>query len=312
MKKFKFDADAAEKQAKQYAGNVENKFGMVLIEKNKRMPVESLQFNRHYQRVTETARKEKVKQGIHACGHFLPEKSITVNQNNEVVDGQHRLLAVKELGMSHIPVTKYYFEDKDKEASFFIYINGFDERLNAVDYWYAMYLSGDPLAMVMYKLESDSRSALKDKIIIKGKKTDKTKITVTPTLEIIGVAIGFIGQGHNWQKSQHSLWLKRLADKPFENILKEVNEFIGWYEAIFGDKKNAPWAYQLDSFRAIKYLYVSLKEKGWHLKKETVIKMKSFKLDATFMTAPLAGKKYQLVDHFNKNRKKERLPYNIS
>jgi hypothetical protein len=291
--------------------NGKNKFGMVLVDKYKKMPIESLKFNRHYQRATEVARKEKVKQGILTCGHFLPEKSITVNQDNEVVDGQHRLLAAKELGMSHIPVSKYYFEDKDKEAKFFVYINGFDERLNVVDYWYAMYLSGDPLAIVLYNLESDPRSALKNKIVIKGKKTDKSKLNTTQVLEIVGLAIGIIGKGRNWQKTQHSLWLKKLSSGSFEKILDEVNGFIGWYETIFGDKKTAPWAYYLDSFRAIKYLYVALKQKDWHRRKETIVKMKSFKLDATFMAAPLAGKKYQLIDHFNKNRKNQRLPYNI-
>lgn len=292
------------------AENGKNKFGMVLVDKYKKMPIESLQFNRHYQRATEVARKEKVKQGILTCGHFLPEKSITVNQDNEVVDGQHRLLAAKELGMSHIPVSKYYFEDKDKEANFFIYINGFDERLKSVDYWYAMFLAGDPLAETLYRLESDHRSVLKDKIVIKGKKTEKTKIPASYILEIVGVAIGNTSGG-NWKKVDHHLWLKKLSATSFDDILLYSNTFITWYESIFGDKKTIPWAYYSDAFRAIQYLYILLSRKGWAHKKDTIAKMKSFKLDATFMAAPLAGKKYQLIDHFNKSRKNQRLPYNI-
>jgi len=287
-----------------------NKFGMILVENNIKMPVESLQFNEHYQRALEIARKEKVKQGIISCGHFLPEKSITVNQNNEVVDGQHRLCAVRELGMSHIPVSKYYFADKKKEAAFFVYINGFDERLNIVDYWYAMYLANDPIAVTMYNLESDPRSALKDKIVVKGRKTGKSKISPTQVLESIQIALATTNRG-NWTKADHHIWLKKLNQLSYAVVLQRVNEFIVWYEKIFGSKKDTPWAYHMDSFRAIKYFYKILQERGWHQKKDTFIKMKSFKLGATFMTAPLTGKKYQLIDHFNKNRQKQRLPYNI-
>lgn len=313
MKKFNFNCERAKKMAEEHpVGQAEgkNRFGMTLLEKNKKMSVESLKFNKQYQRATEVARKENVKKGIVTCGHFLPEKSITVNQANEVVDGQHRLLAAQELGLSHIPVSKYYFEDKDKEAAFFVYINGFDERLSVVDYWYAMYLSGDPLAETIYKLESEARSLLNNKVVIKGKKTDKSKISITQVLEIIHMAIGNTNRG-NWAKADHEIWLKQLSKCSFDDVLKTTNDFIGWYETIFGNKKNTPWAYYLDSFRAIKYFYKALYSRGWHKSKDTVAKMKSFNLGATFMAAPLAGKKYQLIDHFNKNKKHKRLPYNI-
>jgi hypothetical protein len=42
----------------------ENDFGMSLISANKKLPVESLKFNREYQRATEVARKNKVVESI--------------------------------------------------------------------------------------------------------------------------------------------------------------------------------------------------------------------------------------------------------
>jgi hypothetical protein len=286
----------------------ENNFGMTLISSNKKLPVESLKFNRQYQRATEVARKEKVKQSIIKCGHFLPDQSITVNQDYEVVDGQHRLLAAKDLEISHIPATIYNFSDKEKEAAFFVHINGFDQRLNPVDYWYGRMLSGCPLARFMYFLESDSQSNLRGQIIVKGANSHKNRIPPSMVLEIIILGMGY---SHQWTKARDESFVQKIKTMGEGPILFHTNQFVSWYQFIFGIKKENPIAYRRDSFRAICSLYKRLQSSNIAHQKITMQKMKTFPMNAAFVTAPLAGKKYQLINHFNKNRQKNKIPYNL-
>jgi len=289
-------------------GVSENNFGMTLIDSNKKLPVESLKFNRQYQRATETARKESVKQSIIDCGHYLPDQSITVNQDNEVVDGQHRLLAAIDLGINAIPATIYNFSDKKKEAAFFVHINGFDQRLNQVDYWYGRFLAGDPVAEFLYYLESSKESSLYEKIVVKGSNTSK-KISTTMALAIIMYAVGF--KNKNWQKKDHPALVTRLKQAGEKKVLFFINDFVSWYESIFGTKKENTVAYNLDVFRAILALHIRLASEGLQNQKNTINKLKRFNLGTAFITAPLAGKKYQLIDHFNKGRQKNKIPYNL-
>ena len=289
--------------------DLQNEFGMVLVEANKKVSAKTLNFNRNYQRATEHSRKEKVKKSMLSCGQFLSEKSLTVNQDDEVVDGQHRLLAALEIDWESVPITKYYFTDPQSEAAFFSHINGFDERLGAKDYWYSKYLSGDPIATFIYNLDENYHTALKDKIRLKGKDTKDSKLSIGQVLECLAIGIGY--NTSNWEKTRHDKWVKQFNKFTESALLIVIDDFISWYEQIFGTKKENPIAYRQDSFRAIKFFYLALKKKGLHNKKTTIYKMKTFNLDVAFVTAPLHGKNYQLINHFNKGRRKETIPYNI-
>lgn len=286
----------------------ENDFGMTLISSNKKLPVESLKFNRQYQRATEQARKEKVKQSIIKCGQFLTDQSLTVNQDFEVVDGQHRLLAAKELKISHIPATVYRFSDKQKEAAFFVHINGFVQALNPVDYWYGRFLSGCPIATFMYFLEASQESKLRGQIVIKGSDSHKNRIPPSMALEIIIIGIG---HAHQWTRQRDNAFVKKMTEVGETQALLKINQFVGWYQDIFGTKKENPIAYRRDAFRAICSLYNRLLIVDMTHNKTTIQKMQTFPMNSAFVTAPLAGKKYQLIDHFNKNRKKNKIPYNL-
>lgn len=287
----------------------ENIFGMSLISSNRLVPIESLQFNRNYQRSVEKARVEKVKSSMCECGMFLPGEALTVNQNNEIVDGQHRYIAAKELDYSEVPVIKYRFESVEKEAAFFMHINNYDPRLSTVDHWFGLLASGDPFAELMYFLDENSSSALYNKIALKGRQTKKTKMTISQAAECVLTAVG--ENSNNWDKVRHKKQAARVCSMSRPVILKNLNQFVRWYEEIFGTKQDAPWAYRVDSFRAVRMLYGRLKEKGLHDNKSTINKMKSFNMDASFIAAPIQGKKYQLIDHFNKNRKTNRIEYSI-
>ena len=286
----------------------DNDFGMTLIEVHKKVPVESLKFNQDYQRAKQPSRVRQVKNGLIACGQFLSDKPITVNQNNEVVDGQHRLWAAMELGYNHVPIAKYKFATPELEAKYFIFTNNYDPRLKTPDLWYANLLSKDPIAVFMYRLDEDPNSILKDNIALKHKETNY-KWRIPPTLEIIGLASG--DPHHNWTKQIHPKWITLLSNKGQKNTLIEVNEFVSWYQSIFGMKKKNPFAYYTDTFRAAKLLYIKLKEKGWHNKQSTINKMKSFQVDSAFIAAPLAGKKQLLIGHYNHQKKKDVLDYSI-
>jgi hypothetical protein len=80
---------------------------------------------------------------------------------------------------------------------------------------------------------------------------------------------------------------------------------VSWYCKIFGEKTTSSPAYRLDSFRAIRFLYEALMRLGVAHDKATIDKMKSFLVDTTFVTAPLNGKKYLLVSHYNKGKQKK-------
>ena len=288
-------------------GSIENRFGMKLLETAKKVPVESLKFNRDYQRATETARKESAKKGMIACGQFLPDKPITVNQDNEIVDGQHRYIAAKEIGMTHVWAVRYLFTDKQKEAEFFIFINNFDQRLKTADYWYANYLAKDTLAVFLYEMNENPESALKNMIALKGSETN-SKWTISNAQDALGTAIGF---DTNWKKDSHHHWVARIEAYGNKTVMHKTNLFVKWYHDVFGLKSETPWSHRKDVFRAIKFLYLKLEEIGNAHSKDTVNKMKSFVVDSSFLAAPLIGKKNMLVSFYNKNRKKNTLTWEI-
>ena len=288
-------------------GDMENRFGMKQLESAKKVPIESLKFNRDYQRATEHARKENAKKGMIACGQFLPDKPLTVNQDNEIVDGQHRYLAAKELGHKTVPVVRYSFASKQKEAEFFIFINNFDQRLKAADFWYASYLAKDTMASLMYELNESDLSALKNNIALKGSETN-SKWSISSVQEAIGLAIG---NDTNWQKKAHTAWTNKIESMGTKTVVSRVNMFVRWYHDIFGLKSDAPWAHRLDVFRAIKFLYLKLESINNTHSRDTINKMKSFVVDSAFISAPLIGKKMHLVNHYNKSRKKNLLSWEI-
>jgi hypothetical protein len=285
----------------------ENRFGMTVIEKNVLVPVNSLKINQDYQRIKDRARVANVKKSMIKCAQFLPDKSITVNQNNEIVDGQHRYWAAKELGWEVVPITKYFFSNKKNEAAFFTHINGFDQRLKTHDFWYALYLSGDELAEFLYRLEESPLSALKEKIAIRGKLTKESKWTISNVLQIIVFAV--TGSSDNWSKRNHELLVSKIQTVGRGIVFERVNEFVIWFEDIFGTKKENSLAHYVDSFRAILFFYSLLKRNEWHNKKETISKMKQFRIDQNFITAPLIGKKQLLVGHYNGQKKKNIIEY---
>ena len=289
------------------AANMENMFGMTLLEKNKIVPIESLKFNRDYQRAMDPSRKEKVKKGIVSCGQFLPDKPVVVNQDNEIVDGQHRVTAAKEIGITRIPVVKYRFSSKKKEAEFFIFTNNYDPRLKPVDYWYAKYLAGDGLAVFLYELNTSENSALQNMIALKGSETN-SKWVISSVLGAISVPFNV---DSHWEKKVHDYWISALHDMGTKTVMGKINMFVNWYHQIFGYKSDSPWAHRQDVFRAIKTLYINLELMGYAHSKDAVNKMKSFIVDSAFISAPLIGKKMHLVNHYNKNRKKNLLSWEI-
>lgn len=287
--------------------NDENKYGMTVIERYKIVPTDSLKINQDYQRIKDLARVANVKKSMIKCGQFLPDKCLTVNQNDEIVDGQHRYWAAREIGWEKIPITKYYFNNKENEAAFFAHINGFDQRLKSPDYWYALYLSGDDLAKFLYRLEESPMSALNEKIAVKGKLTEKTKWNIGKVLQVVNVAMERYDT--NWKKAEHHIMIEKLRQFSVEVVVDRVNEFVYWFQKIFGEKKDNTLVYYRDSFRAILFFYSLLYRKGWHNKPETISKMKQFRVDQNFITSPLIGKKQILVSHYNGKKKNNTLEW---
>ena len=283
----------------------QNDFDMEFIGKLDNFPIDLLKFNEHYQRGIEKKRKEPIKKSIMKTGLFLPDKAITINQRNEIVDGQHRVLAAKECGLSHVPVSRYLFRDPKKEVAFFVHINNFDQRLNAYDYWFARFIEGDPVAVTIYKLESDPMSIVKNMIAIKGKQTQDRKFSIPQILEIIEMSIGM--KKGNWTKDRHQKWVEVIIDTGWPTILNVCNSFFSWFLEIFGQKINNPQAYTVDSFRAIKFLYIKLKEISEHQNRTTISKMKTFSIDTVYATSPIAGKKMLLINHYNKGKSKNKI-----
>jgi hypothetical protein len=187
-----------------------NKFGMKFMDKGE-IDIANLKFNPVYQRKLEPHRWKEVLGSMERTGVFAIESPIVINQNNEIVDGQHRVVAAEKYGFKKVLYVRYYFASEKCEAKYFKHMNKFNSKQKPVDYWFSAKMAGDRLANILYKLDEQDTSSLKNQIALKGKQTN-TKLSISQVLSMILYAV-------DWKRT----WSYTTKDE------KKINGYLNKY-----------------------------------------------------------------------------------
>lgn len=256
-----------------------------------------------YQRCIEPSRKRGIAQSMVTTGYW-PEETIIVNQDFEIVDGQHRVVAALQVGIKQVPISVVEFKDKRTEATYFSLKNNWNTSLKPVDFWYARYQFCHPYATCIYELDIDDDSLLKNNIALKGRETKKAKFTITDCCLFINFAVGY---NQNWSKEKDAFLTKRVVNLGYEPIKEEINDFIDCFYSIFGNSKRSnPFAYRASSIRSFITFYSLAKRQDFLSSRrklnEFIGKMATYALTADFLKANHAGRIQMLITHFNHKR----------
>jgi hypothetical protein len=264
--------------------------------------------NETYQRPIEPSRKNRIATSMRDSGYW-PFEVIILNEKHEVIDGQHRVSAAKMVGIKYVLVCIVSFPSHEKEAMFFTVKNSYNPLLSPIHFWHARYESKHPIAVLMYKLESDPESKMYGKIAIKGKATARVKYPINQFFTLLLPVIGI----------KESTWMRRLDNRiinaingtNYAFIKNNINKLSSWIELCFGEKQDNPTAYLSHNIRSIVLFYFLLIDNN--IKPDSTInKMKSYAVTAEFAKMSRAGKIYSLISHYNSGRKVgSRMKYNV-
>ena len=282
---------------------------ITVLSKYELVDVRLIELPPSYQRCIEPRRLKKISNSIKLYGYW-PQEVITVNKGLQIIDGQHRYHAAIDNGIKKIPISILRFENISDEAKFFCAKNSYNTSLKPIDFWHAAFLAGDITANVIYQLNTDDDSLLKDMISLKGSEGKTSKFNVTECIAIIKVCA--LGMATHGGLSKNEFLSPRIGATSYYTIKEEVNLCVGWFFDCFGDKKNNPIPFRGTSISAILPVYIELKKQGFlntaEKRKSVVRKFRAFHFDGLFIKAGLLGQTMSLVNHFNHKRKK-RLNY---
>lgn len=261
-----------------------------------------------YQRKLEPKRLNKIKDKMKRYG-YKQHEVIVLNQNNVVVDGQHRVNVAQQLGVEKVPATIYKFDSKEDEAKFFADQNDHVTNLDNVTYWYSKYLYGDKLATYIHWLAQDNQSLLRRNIKIKGE-TGSNKLTIPEVLSLMAAAFDL----------PNSAWTRR-DDPSFQKVVEKysydgyngfrenMNNVVDFFYKCFGrERYGNHQAFKQSTIRPFTVFYRRLKERGLD-NDQSASKMSNFVFTNEFHKLTFMGKVISFTDHFNRNRTKNKIPY---
>jgi hypothetical protein len=278
-----------------------------IVEDFKWVSVNWLKLGKEYQRDIESPRLKKVEKGMSKYG-FWPHKPIAAFEDGSILDGQHRLIIARKLGIKKVPVTIYRSMKLEKEAELFSDDNSHSTNLKCTDMINADRLAKDPAALIIYKLEEDPHSKLKGRITLKNKRTGiRDRFSIGAVISLINTVV-FGRNALHWKKDSHRKLADEIEEKGYEHILSRVNLFLTWFYAFAENKQANPFAYRLKTFRALLRVYLSLEKQGflstpakWQ---KTVDQMRKFNFsEYGFNKSEWTSRAMLLRDHINKNRK---------
>lgn len=274
-------------------------YSIKTIEYNKLMKIDNLNFNTEYQRMIESARLKKIIESIKIYGYW-PFEVVILNEKHEVIDGQHRAKAAKMTGVESIPVCVVTFPNKKLEAQFFSDKNNYNTNLKPVDFWHARYLSGHPVAQLIYRFESDKSCNLHQRIAVKGSETKKTKFTINEILSMVCVITDLSKIA--WRKDIDTMLTSKILNMGYDVSVNKINKLTGWLDSCFGSKGVGALAYSHETLRSILRLYMIFSNKGIADKSDTIKKMRTFIFTAELKKMSHQGRVYSMIAHYNKGK----------
>lgn len=281
---------------------------MKVVKTYQMIELSELKFGATYQRCIEPAREKRIAKSIREHGYW-PQEVIIVNQNKEIIDGQHRVQAAKEVGVERVPISIVSFDTLKTEASFFAQKNNWNTNLKPVDFWYARLLAEDPYAKLMYQLNRDKDCLLYKRISVKGQKYDEVRFPISSAAFMINMALG---KPYRWRKNLDYALVHSVKRTSYIHVFNYINDFLTFFFKSFSeDKKSNPIPYQTKCFVAIGTFYVLATDntvKGTSISK-LISKMSKYVFTSDFVKADHIGRIQALVNFYNKGRTKNRIKY---
>lgn len=262
-----------------------------------------------YQRNLIRGKLLELKKSIKELG-FLPAFPITITPEKRIVDGQHRFVAAKELGLKKIPCVIVDFTGSlELEAAYFAYVNDYpSSKPRPNDYWHARYCAKEPIADYVYKLNEDPTSYLKDKVAIRGHASTSARFLVTDVLLFLNMAAR--NTADTWSRKQDQKLTEACLRVGYEEIRARVNVFLSFFFKWVGkDKERNPIPYKAKVLPSIGAFYMRLlKQNFLNGDNSNVIKkMSTFPFTGDFLKLDRGAKVQMLTFHYNAGKTKNRL-----
>lgn len=217
---------------------------------------------KEYQRPIEKTRLSKIVKSIREHGYF-PQAVLVLNQENQCVDGQHRLQAAKDCEIQKVPCVKWHFNGIVEETEMFTHLNSFNTMLKSVYIWHSRKIWGCPIAKMVYKLHEDPNSPFHGMIRVKGNDsiaTEKKKLTIVSLIQLMNTLCFNLRAPHYNYSGVNNTMENNFSNLDYDEALARGYEFMNWFR-IFADRNNA-W-YGQRFIPAISIVFKSLKEQGY-------------------------------------------------
>ena len=285
------------------------KYGMKVVEEYGKIDPHKLQVTSPYQRGIKSQKVRELKKSMNYHG-FWPHNPIVINTKYDIVDGQQRWTAAREVGMSKVPVTQYEFPSIVAEASFFVDVNKYNTKQAPQDFWHAQLVAKHPIAEILYNLEESPLSMFNGRISVKHKYTTSKKFSVAQVLQILHVVMRGVADHH--RENNEAALLLALDGVSYREIEMRCSVFLSWFFKTFGDdKQKNPIAYSTIGLYAICAFYLIAKKHGHFQGGDASIinKMSKYTFANEFRHMSFSTRIESLINHYNSGKSKHRLSY---
>jgi hypothetical protein len=254
----------ARKQGKPIIGY--KNYGRVVVKELSLMSVNILKFNDVYNREICIQHVENLSEDIVLNG-FNDVKPIELNTDYEILDGQHRFLAVIAAGKDMVPCVVVSFPNKNLEADYFSYINsqGAAKPLRNVDLLKSQKAAGNEYAELIYSLHNQPESPLFKKISgLKGDNLVPVEkyycISASKVCQLVSSVV--FKSNSNLKKDDMYKFGEKTKGLTMEDLLGPISEFTEFFYSCFGSRKDKNIMYQDGVFRALISFWYHLKRLG--------------------------------------------------
>jgi len=238
-----------------------------------------------YQRILQPSRVLKICGQMDVLGGYDRAKPIVLNEKFEVVDGQHRLLALLMRGGTKIWVVIYEFNTFEDEVTYWVWAQKNMAPPGPDQFWHSQYLIKNPYSVLIYDLcQNDVTSICNNMVALKTSKAKKKKITLAVFLPILNqMGLKFSHSSH-WSQDNDHVFTNKIKEIGYQEIKARMNAFFTWFITIYGKSKFNNPGYEKPIMLALIRVFKRMYDEG-HLKTKrnynySVRKMQGFNYSA--------------------------------
>jgi len=228
-------------------------------------------------------------------------KPIILNEKKEIVDGQHRYEAAKEYGMIKIPAVIYSFDTYTDEVMEYFRQNDWHHTHNTKMYWNARHEANEPIAKLLYRLESDETCYLHNDINLYSKE-GPLKYKIPGILTLLAYIMNI---NHRWNRNLDDTFRKKIIKFKYEDLQHSINSSLQFIYDCWGkDKQVYHIIYMSRVFESL-IKFCRLLDKNHKLvgkyRNSAVKRMASFRFDEAFCQTSDNGKVALLASHYDRH-----------